>query len=89
MIEIQHHALQRAFGHLAVGDPDVGFGQQTLKVGGDGIDVLDPVVHEVDLAAAAQLAKHGLAHRLPVPLAHERLHREPGRRRCADKRKVP
>ena len=85
MIEVEHDPLQRAFAHLSVGDTDVGLRQETHEVRRDRLDVLDPVVHEVNLAAAAQLPQHGFANRLPVPLAHERLHREPGLRRRADK----
>ena len=60
--EGEHDALQGALRHLAVGDGDAGAGQQPAQLLGLGLDRLDAVVHEEDLAAAVQLAQDGVAH---------------------------
>jgi hypothetical protein len=61
VVEIDHQLLEVALAHLAVADADLRLGQQLAELAADLLDVLDLVVHEVDLAAAAQLAQHGLA----------------------------
>jgi len=59
LIEIPHHMLQLALGHLPVGDPDARFryqfGEQPVAL----LDRFDRVVQEVDLSAALELAQAG------------------------------
>ena len=45
--------------HLAVGDGDLRLGNDRLDAVGHALDVVDPVVDEVDLAVAVQLAMDG------------------------------
>ena len=55
---------------------------------GDQLDVVHAVVHEVDLAAALQLARDRFAHEVVVELGHVRLDRQPVLRRRLDRRHV-
>ena len=61
MVEIDHQLLEIALAHLAVAEAHARFRHQRLHVVGDLLDVCDFVVHEVDLAAAAQLAQRRFA----------------------------
>ena len=63
-------------------DADAGLGYELDEIVGKLADVLDLVVHEVDLSATAQFAQDGLADRGVIPLGDEGLDREPlgGRR---------
>ena len=54
--EIEHRPLERVLVHLPVADDDPRLGHQPLHQVADREDRLDPVVDEVDLAAARQLA---------------------------------
>jgi hypothetical protein len=56
MVEREHDLLERALRHLSMRDADLRFRQELLEIARDALDVLDAVVHEVHLAAAAQLA---------------------------------
>ena len=53
--EVEHRALERVLGHLAVADDDARVGHEPLQQIADRIDRLDAVVDEVDLAAAFEL----------------------------------
>ena len=86
--EVAHHALQLALGHLAVGDGDARLGQDLLQLLAPVLDGLDLVVQEVDLAAALQLAQHGLADHAVALVAHEGLDRQPPLRRGGDHAQV-
>jgi hypothetical protein len=72
LVEVEHHLLQLALGHLAVGDADARLGHQLLQFALHALDALDLVVQEVDLAAARELALEGLAQQRAVPLARRR-----------------
>ena len=65
--ERDHHALEVTLGHLAMADDEAGAGQHPPKLLRLGLDRLDPVVDEEDLAA-------------PVELAQDRVADEAGRR---------
>ena len=56
LIEVAHHALQLAFGHLAMGDPYARLGHQRSELFAHGHDGVDVVVQKIDLAAALELA---------------------------------
>ena len=88
VIEVEHHELELALRHLAVADAHVGLGQQLAQVFGHRLDVLDAVVDEVDLAAAANLAQHGFADLPVAPFADEGLDGEPVGRRRRDDRQI-
>ena len=88
VIEVEHRQLQVAFAHLSVRDPHLGVRSEVAHVGGNPLDVLDLVVHEEDLSAAADLALQGLAEHTRVPPANERLDRQPFRRWRGDEREV-
>ena len=62
LVEVAHRVLQLALAHLAVRNADARFGEQRLQLLVHGVDRLDLVVQEVDLAAALELAQHRLAH---------------------------
>ena len=74
MVEVEHHELELALRHLAVADAHLGLGQQLAQIFGHRLDVLDAIVDEIDLAAAANLAQHGFADLPVAPFADERLH---------------
>ena len=88
MIEIDHELLEIALAHLPVTDAHVGLGNQLRDFLRRLLDGLDHVVHEVHLAAAAELAQRRLAQRRRVPLGHEGLDGEPLGRRRGDQRQV-
>ena len=81
VVEVDHQLLEVALAHLAVADAHGRLGHQRLHLGGDLLDGAHLVVHEVDLAAAAQLAQRRLAQRRRVPLDEEGLDRQARRRR--------
>ena len=62
--KFEHHPLELMLLQLAVADADLGLGHQLAQLIGDMVDALDAVMHEVDLAAAIQLAQDRLAHQL-------------------------
>ncbi len=76
VIEIDHELFQVALSHLSVPHTHARFRNESLDVGGDLLDRADLVVHEIDLATAAQLAQRCFAQCRVVPLDHERLDRE-------------
>src|SRR6185312_14542138 len=88
VVEVHHELLELALAHLPMADPDAGLWHQALHYRGYLLDGPDLVVHEVDLAAAAQLAQHGLAQGWPVPFDDEGLDRQPFRGRRRDQRQV-
>ena len=77
--EVEHHLLERALVHLAVGDGHPGLGRHGPHPLGGGVDVLDPVVDVEDLALAQQLAADGLGGGRLVELAHVGQDRAAGR----------
>ena len=60
--EREHHLLELALAHLAVGDDDARLGQQLAQLLGLRLDRLDAVVDEEHLAAAVELAQDRVAH---------------------------
>src|SRR5262249_39443785 len=58
--ELEHDLFEFGGRHLAVADDDAGIGGEFLDLIGDGGDVEDAVVDEVDLAIAGELAGYGL-----------------------------
>jgi hypothetical protein len=86
--EVAHHALELALGHLAVGDRDARLGQQFGQLVAPVLDGVDLVVQEVDLAAALELAQHGLADGALGLVAHEGLDGQPPLRRGGDDAEV-
>ncbi len=56
--EIDHDPLELVFTHLAMTDSDLGFGHEPRDQIAEGVDRLDAVVNEVDLAAAFHLRKN-------------------------------
>ena len=83
VIEVEHELLEVTLAHLAVADADRRLGHQAAQALREDLDVLDGVVHEIDLPAAADLAQAGLAHEAVAPLRDESLDGDPlcGRRR--------
>ena len=65
-MKAEHRPLERFAVHLAVADRDPGLGDDRLDPVGDGRDVVDAVVDEVDLAVAVELAVDGALDRLGV-----------------------
>src|SRR6188474_2829982 len=59
VIEVEHQELEVPFAHLAVADSHRRLGYEPAQALRENFDVLDRVVHEVDLAAAADLAQAG------------------------------
>ena len=88
LIEIEHDLLELPFGHLPVADSDTRFRNQIVQFFLDRCNVLDPIVNEVHLTAAFDLAQAGFADNDFVPLADKRLHGEPVGGRCCDQRHV-
>ena len=87
--EVEHHLLEGALVHLAVGDRDPGLGHEIAQVGGHALDVVHPVVDVEDLALAQQLAADRLGDGALVVLAHVGEDRLALRRRGRDERQVP
>ena len=79
--EGDHRLFQLRLGHLPVGNRNLGVRHDVRDLGGDVLDVVDAVVHEVDLPAAVQLAVDGMADQFLVPADDPRLDRQPVRRR--------
>ena len=88
VIEIHHELLEIPLAHLAMADAHARFRHQRLHLGGDFLDGAHFVVHEVDLAAAPQLAQRRLAHRRRVPLDEEGLDGQTRGGRRSDERQV-
>ncbi len=79
--EAQHGLLQLALGHLPVRHHRPRLRHDLLELRLDGVDVQHPVVHEVDLTLAVQLAQDGVADELPVEADDARLDGQTVRRR--------
>ena len=58
-----------------MGDGDLGVGNDRLDAVGHGLDIIDPVVHEIDLPVAIQLAMNGPLDRLGIEPADPGLDR--------------
>ena len=68
-VKSQHHLLELVLVHLAVADQrSRASGTSVAQLSRDQLDVVDAVVHEVDLPAALQLAQDRLADELVVEL---------------------
>ena len=80
--EIDHPLLEGRAGHLAVDGDDPGLRHEPGDELGDLVDVLDPVVDEIDLAAPADLLADGRGDELGVEGRHDRVDGQPvaGRR---------
>src|SRR5690606_16648244 len=89
VVEIEHDLLELTLGHLAVPDTYGRFRNQRANTFGDAFDVLHPVVDEVDLSSALDLAKYRLAYYCVVPLGDKRLDRQAVSRRRGDERHLP
>ena len=50
--EFEHDGFELFFAHLAVGDDDAGFRDESLDERGEGVNRFDAIVDEVDLAVA-------------------------------------
>ena len=80
--EAEHFRLEFALVHLAVDDGHLGFGHDLSQVFGDDLNVMDPIVDEVDLALTVQLANDRMANQLLVEADDSGFDGEPiGRRR--------
>ena len=86
--EVDHDALELVFTHLAVADRDAGFGYEPGHEVSHREDGLDPVVHEVHLAAAFQLRANRPLDHGRVELEHVGLDRQSILRRRLDDRHV-
>ena len=86
--ELDHHRLQLALGHLAMGHGDARLGAETPHEGRHGGQRLDAVVDEEDLPAPPELALDGLLDHAAAPPRHHGLHRQPIERRRLDHREV-
>ncbi len=73
--EIEHDFFELAFVGAAVCHDQARLRHDLVDARGHVLDRLDPVVHEVDLAAAVQLAQDRLLDRLAVPVDRARLDR--------------
>ena len=60
--EVHHHLLELIILHLCVADADARLGHHPPDLVGQTVDGIDPVVHEVDLAAPRQLLLNPLTH---------------------------
>ena len=80
--EVEHHGLEAALVHLAVGDRHPGLGDHGADVAGDPVDVRHAVVHVEGLPLAQHLAAERLADRRGIVLPDVGEDRPPvGRRR--------
>ena len=86
--ERDHHLLELALGHLAVADDEPGARQHPPELLGLGLDRLDPVVDEEDLAAAVELAQDRVADEPGRRLGDPRLDRQAVLGRRLDDRHV-
>ncbi len=82
--EVEHHLLEGALVHLAMGDRHPRLGHHGPQPFGHRVDVLDPVVHVEDLSLAQELAANGLGGGGLVELAHVGEDGEAGGRRGVD-----
>ncbi len=88
MIEVSHHLLQCALGHLPMCDGESRLRQKRTQSLGFGLDGRDVVMQVIDLAAALELAQHRLAHHAGRVRRDEGLDRQPSFRRGRDHGKV-
>ena len=86
--EGEHHLLELPLRHLAVADRDADPRQELAELLGLGLDRLDAVVDEEDLAAAVELAQDRVADQPGRGLGDARLDRQPILRRRLDQREV-
>ena len=88
VVEVEHDLLEVAFAHLPVRDPDLRLRHDGLDLLGELLDVLHPIVHEIDLTAAPDLAQDRFADDLRAPLPHDRSDREASLRCGGDERQI-
>ena len=86
--EVHHHLLELVVLHLRVADAHARLGHHPPDLIGQTVDGIDPVVHEVDLAAARQLLLYALTHHRVAEARQMGPHRQPARRRRGDDRQV-
>ena len=86
--EVHHHLLELVILHLCVADAHARLRHHPPNLVGQAVDGIDPVVHEVDLAAARQLLLDALAHDRVAEARQMGPHRQPARRRRGDDRQV-
>ena len=89
LIELAHHALQRVFRHLTVGDRDAGLGDKLKQPLVARLDRVDIVMEEVDLAPALQLSENGFPDQRVAFRPHKGLHGQPPLGRRRDHGEVP
>ena len=87
--EVHDGRLQRRLVHLAVCHHHPCLRNQLPDAGSHAVDVLDPVVHEEDLALPEQLAADGLGHRPLVVVPHVGQDRLPVGGRRVQEAEVP
>ena len=87
-VEIEHHLLELALGHLAVRDAKARFGEQLAELARGLFDRVDFVMQEIHLTATRELALERLADQRRIVDADECLHRKPMRGRRRDDRKI-
>ena len=88
MVEVEHYPFEITFAHLSVPHLDTRIGNQFRELARDFIDVLNLVVHEVDLPATANLSKDGFSYQRAIPFTYKSLDRQPAFGRCGDYRQV-
>ena len=69
-----HHLFQPFFRELTVGHADCRFGDDFLEPFFHQMQILNPVVQEVNLTAAPQLFEDGIAYQVFVVFPHISLH---------------
>ena len=89
LIELAHHALERVFRHLSVGDRDAGLGNQFEQPLVTRLDRVDIVMEEVDLAPALQLTENGFADQRVAFRPYKGLYSQPPLGRRRDHGEVP
>ncbi len=83
VVEIHHELFQVALAHLSMADADAGLRYDAREFRSVLSMVWDLVVHEVDLAAAAQFTHDGFANRGDIPVSHRGADGDAPRRRLS------
>ena len=88
VVEVEHHAFQITFRHLAMGDANVGLWHELLQLLQHAFHGAHVVVQKKYLPAAPDFALAGLAQKCIVPFEHEGFDGEPRLRRSTDERDI-